>query len=59
LNTIIFITVKCYWNEALDSYRRKNPGRGNGKHQFPKPLAEAWIKAATQELQYLVESNVW
>jgi hypothetical protein len=39
--------LKCYWNEALDNYRTKNRGRIIGKLQFPKLLAEAWMKAAT------------
>jgi hypothetical protein len=30
----------------LANYRRKKPGRGLGKLQFPKLLAEAWMKTA-------------
>jgi hypothetical protein len=44
--------LKCYWNEALDNYRRKNPGRGIGKFQFPKKLAEAWMKTDSANQMY-------
>jgi hypothetical protein len=42
--------LQISWNEALDNKRRKNLGRENVKLQFPKPLAEAWMKTAAPQV---------
>lgn len=47
LDKSFFKSLKVYWNEAVDSFRRQNPGRSLGKLQFPKLFSEAWYRAAT------------
>ncbi|KAJ8897773.1 hypothetical protein PR048_003123 [Dryococelus australis] len=41
------ISLKVYWNPAVDNFRRKNPGRTLGKLQFGNLFTEAWTQAAT------------
>ena len=47
LDKSFFKPLKVYWNQALDTFRRKHPERSIGKLQFPKLFSEAWYRAAT------------
>lgn len=47
LDKSFFKPLKVYWNKALDTFRRQNPGRSVTKLQFPKIFSEAWYRAST------------
>jgi hypothetical protein len=40
------LSLKFYWNEALDNYRKNNFGRRVKELQFPKLLADALVETA-------------
>ena len=47
LDESFFKSLKVYWNEAVDSFRRQEPGKSLGKLQFPKLFSEAWYRSAS------------
>ena len=47
LDKSFFKSLKVYWNEAVDSFRRQHPGRSLGKLRFPKLFSEAWYRSAS------------